>query len=812
MAVRVFNGSGFDSFMGVPAIHASTSVSLTTSYVAGAAFTAPNTTNYITGVVFFLAAKPSLGNIQVEVRESGVSKVSGVALNADLKLGYNYIRFATPYKFTTTAAGAYVPYLKNVTNTSGSCAKDNVVAGPFQAITHDSGAAVGGTDDVMVLGFHDSGMTPKTLTLTGTANSWGSGQTKNPTPTGNRFWSQATIIGAGGTLKFDTAADCKLTQYGNVMVYEGGVYDQRPGASSVSTLSFVNDADGDFALQSVQNLNGGKILTTGKTVSVAATYNGGAGTAANPATFAAAHGFSVGDELVIGWGGTYQQNEVRFVKSIPSPTSVVWSSTKGGAETALTYSHAAGYPVANLTRNSIVTTTNTARGFSVYNSGSVESNDFSYTRFEYPNCISGRGLQLSAYTPATTNINGMVLYNNSASGRASISWSGAAAAADTAEDVVLFNTKGSNFSAQSGIVLGSANRVVRRLYHYAEPGSTTCCAAMSLNAAATACTVDGLWSSGANASNSAGGYALGLYGSGNNLNNVVIDAARVKAVAVEGGQKNEVTNSNFGKVASNTTDVAVASGVLVQTNFLNCDFGSPTLISGYLSALPGSDIAFQDMDGSDDKHRWYTPRGSFWSSGSGLTDTTTRTPGSLALAIKPEDATNGTDDLIVRVPANPTSQVVFYGYLYRNATFSSGNITIELFLPGTLLTDTPDASYTLPTTTGSWLPFVVSAYNPATVARYARVRITAKTATPGATVFLDDIYDAQTGNKVAGLDLWDQGHISPIIVAADYSSIPEQTRVAVWGDQDTYTVGSKGKMLSDTEATTDITQAKVNEL
>ena len=55
-------------------------------------------------------------------------------------------------------------------------------------------------------------------------------------------------------------------------------------------------------------------------------------------------------------------------------------------------------------------------------------------------------------------------------------------------------------------------------------------------------------------------------------------------------------------------------------------------------------------------------------------------------------------------------------------------------------------------------------------------------------------------------------HISPIIVAADYSSIPEQTRVAVWGDQDTYTVGSKGKMLSDTEATTDITQAKVNEL
>lgn len=810
MAVRIFNGSSFDSFMGVPAIHASTNVSLTTSYVAGAAFTAPNTTNKITGVVFFLAAKPSLGNIQVEVRESGVSKVSAVANNADLKLGYNYIRFATPYKFTTTAAGAYVSYIKNVTNTSGSCARDNAVAGPFQAITYDSGAALGGTDDVMVLGFHDSGMTPQTRTLTGTGNSWGSGQTKNPSSTANRFWGQATIIGSGGTLKFDTAADCKLTQYGNVMVYDGGVYDQRPGASSVSTLEFVNDADGDFALMSTQSAYGGKILTTGKTVAVAATYNGGAGTAADPATFTAAHGFAVDDELVIGWGGTYQQNEVRYVISVPNPDEVVWSSTKGGAETALTYSHAIGYPVCNLTRNSIITTTNPARGFSVYNSTSIESNDFGYTRFEYPNCLSGRGLQLSAGGTATTNINGMVLYNNSASGRSSVTWSGAAA--ETVEDIVLYNTKGSNFSAQSGLVLGSANRVVRRLYHYAEPNSTNCCAAMSLNAAATACTVDGLWSSGANANNSAGGYALGVYGSGNSLNNIVIDAARVKAVAVEGGQDNEFTNSRFGTVSSNVTDVMVSSGVLAKTRFLGCDFGSATLISGYLSALPGTDIAFQDMDGNTSKHRWYSPRGSFWSSGSGLTDTTTRTAGSLSLAIKPEDATNGTDDFIVRVPANPTSQVVFYGYLYRNATFSSGDLTVELFLPGTLLTDTPDASYTLPTTTGSWLPFTVAAYNPLTVARYARVRITAKTATAGAYCFLDDIYDAQTGNKVAGLDLWDQGHISPIIVAADYSSIPEQTRVAVWSDDGTYGVGSKGKLLKDTSQVTDQTQAKVDQL
>ena len=106
--------------------------------------------------------------------------------------------------------------------------------------------------------------------------------------------------------------------------------------------------------------------------------------------------------------------------------------------------------------------------------------------------------------------------------------------------------------------------------------------------------------------------------------------------------------------------------------------------------------------------------------------------------------------------------------------------------------------------------FSLSAYYSGTVPRYARIRITAKTATAGAFAFLDDIYDAQTGNKVAGLDLWDQGHISPIIVAADYSSIPEQTRVAVWSDDAAYSVGSKGRTLADTEQNTDVTQAKIN--
>lgn len=41
---------------------------------------------------------------------------------------------------------------------------------------------------------------------------------------------------------------------------------------------------------------------------------------------------------------------------------------------------------------------------------------------------------------------------------------------------------------------------------------------------------------------------------------------------------------------------------------------------------------------------------------------------------------------------------------------------------------------------------------------------------------------------------------------------PEETRVAVWTDNDTYSAGEKGKVLADTEANTDVTQAKIDTL
>lgn len=152
------------------------------------------------------------------------------------------------------------------------------------------------------------------------------------------------------------------------------------------------------------------------------------------------------------------------------------------------------------------------------------------------------------------------------------------------------------------------------------------------------------------------------------------------------------------------------------------------------------------------------------------------------------------EQMAFKVPANPTSEVFVYGYLYRNATFSTGELKVELFLPGTALTSTPDDTYTLATTTGAWMPWVLKAYNPSTDSRYAIVRITAKTATVGAYAFLDDLYDAGTANKVAGLDLWDEGQPSQIMVQSDFSVVP----AAVWQFSDAVTnANTMGRQLVD---------------
>jgi hypothetical protein len=780
MALKTWNGTNWDDHLGTMTLGAS-SVSVTTTGITSSSFTAPNLVNQANGAWIAVTTVPSSGNFIVELMESGVSKASGTINLADIVTGWMYVRFTTPYTFATLTASAYAIRIKNSASNSGTI-RQNGSAVALTQCTYNTATTLGATDDAWVGGFNDSGLTQKTWTITGTTTAFGSGTDTSLPTTWAVGWG--LFIGAGGNVVYDTTANATMQVKGSIGVGKGGVFDMRPGSAYVNTLIFDNVSDGNFGLIVLGSGLGGQALTTGKTVSVVNTYASGTGTAADPVITQTAHGFAVNDEIVIGGGTDYTKNEVRYVKTTPTTTQLTLSATIGGADSALANTHAAGSHIANMTRNSVIKNTNTAFGFSINqsNTSATPASDFSYTRCEYPNCLSGRGLQFgNSLTAINTTFDGLVLYNNSAAGRTSITLSGTGA--QTVSNIILYNTRGTNYSAQSGFALaGSANKTVSGIYHFANPSSTTTCAMLSITSTSTGNVVNNAHSYGANAVAGSLGYAIGIYGSGNTLNSCSVNGARTQGVILDQSVLNTFNNCNLGTIATNTKDILVDTTTLVQAKFIDCSFGSATLISQYLLGLEGTEVTFQNMDGNSSKHRWYTNHGSWWSSGSGLTDTTVRTASSLAVAGKPEDNSAGSS-WIFKIPANPTSQVGVFGYIYRNATFSSGALTVELFLPGTLLTATADASYTFPTTTGSWLPFNISAYYSGSVARYAQVRIKGVTATAGAYFFVDDLYDAGTGNKVAGLDLWDEGKPSSIMVQSDFSVVPS----AVWGYSDATT-------------------------
>lgn len=798
MAMQTYVSAGVhDTMLGSATITATTA-GLTLAGITSSGVTAPNLVNKITGVWICISTLPSnAGNITAEIMESGVSKATATINLADALLGMNYFRFATPYQFATLTASAYTCRLKNTVGTSGNVR--TAASGLWFQFTYDTAGALGASDDLWIGGFNDAGLTTKTCTLSGTANTFGS---KAATSIGStaQTMGAALTIGSGGTFKHDTAANCTTTLKGSVWVTAGGVFDIRGSAtkSIVSTFIIDSTANGDQGLFTATGTVGGQILTTGATYDQYTRYASGTGTAADPLIVSVAWDADVNDEIVIP-GVAYNTNQVRFIKTRNSSTSFVLSATAGGAESAITNTPAAGSYIANLTRNVIIKPVTTTLGYYINNSSNTAGN-FNYTRFEYSDNNSGKTITLSGGLTggATSSFDGIVGYNNSnAGGRHWLAMSGTgdpSTSVTTHTGITSYNTAGTNYNGQSGVGFSTtSNKTVNYLLHY-NGTSTTACAMISLNVSSTGNTFNNCHSYGANAGNSTAGYAIGIFSSSaNTFNNCTVNAARQNAVFFSTAIGNTFNNCNFGTIATNTIDILSTTGTLNQNYFNTCYFSSATLHSNYLNQLDTSICKFQNMDGNTSKHRWYTKYGSFWSSGSGLTDTTVRTASSLALAGKPENATDGAS-WVFKIPANPASQVGIFGYAYRNATFSSGTLKVELFLPGTLLTGTPDATYTFPTTTGSWLPFNISAYYSSSDTRYAQVKITGVTATAGAYFFIDDLYDAGTANKVAGLDLWDEGQPSQIMVQSDFSVVPS----AVWAYSDqTTSTNTMGKRQVD---------------
>lgn len=211
-----------------------------------------------------------------------------------------------------------------------------------------------------------------------------------------------------------------------------------------------------------------------------------------------------------------------------------------------------------------------------------------------------------------------------------------------------------------------------------------------------------------------------------------------------------------GTFAAHSVDI-LCSSTHVEALFNNCLFGAATLVSLYPSLSASSIIKFHKYNETDNNHRWYTKYGIAQSTGAGLTDTTVRTPGSLGLRMAPEDATTGFS-WEFKILARANTGVFWNGFFQKNAAFGADEVTCELFLPGSTVADD---TATLTDLTGDWQVASLAANYTGDVDLYAIVRITAKTATANAYVYLDDFYNGT--NEITALDVWDEGQPSEIM-------------------------------------------------
>lgn len=811
MAIRVANASAdadtaiWEPSLVTPVISTSTAAMTAAGLFTGT-FTAPNTTGKTTGCMINIQSLPTNGgNIVITLQEATLDTVCTATINnADIKIGWQYVRFATPYQWTATTAGRYRFKVANSVGTSGNVYLISAASTVSFIDTYDSPATLGSTDNFLVAGFHNSGVTPVSVRVDGTSLVNGDGADTAVNITTPVSVGAGIQICNGGTLSWDTAASATLQTRGSVVIHDGGTYDKRGSLSDRTIIAkHIIDNQTSSGQYRIIARSGSTYLSNGYVLGTPyAEYVSGTGTSGSHFKVDRATDWAVGDEIIMG-GDTYLQYEKRFIKTVYSSTEFQLSTTAGGAEAALTYTHTATETVANITRNSITDPSNAARGTFFYNGISVAANcNLNWSRWNNIAQGSGNGtLALDNSQNADFTADYLAVVGNGGGNRSGIQINSViprtitgmviaeVAATNTGNGALSFGSisfASTNQSLVDCILIGNTSQALLGTNLY---NSNFTNLRFSAN----------------NTTGAAAGHAIALYSSGvNTFDDCRIDSTRVQGIYLNSAYNTVFNNLRSGMIGTNTADIAAVSGQFAEVLFANSNFNSATLVSGYLGMLQGSEVKFQNLNDNTSTHKWYKRTG-IWES----EPTTVRTAGSLSLVGKPEDATNGLN-WSFKIPVAPTSNVAINGYIYRNATFSSGNIIVELFLPGSLIAD---ATYTLPTTTGSWLDFSLTKYYSGTVARYATVKISGYTAAAGAYFFIDDLYDAGTGNKVAGLDLWDEGKPSEIMVVTDFSSavpvLAAASAVEVWDYSDASTqAGTMGQRQVDAAEDADVAANK----
>jgi hypothetical protein len=793
VAIQDGNWSAAATWNSVVSTYATTSqTSITGSYVNSATFTAANTTNAITGIVIpFQSVGTSNLTVALQFDTTGAGAWADQATETfaltDANSGSKnvLVKFTTPYTPTSTAANRH--RFRIIRNSGGTTSiyVSGTTVWTYLAVYAATGVPAS-TDDVMILGNVE---TAYTVTLDGnqTIGSATGTNVGSNNAQGNMSTGYAVLVDNYGKLAADRTASWSLTCAGAIYRGMANAYidfgtEASPITSSYTgTITFtdsLNTKNGFGSTTTTTGDNGSLTVRGAEVTNITTGYSSGSGTTGSPLITTTTTGWAVNDKILITTtDGTYNHSEYKFIKTI-SGTSITLSNTAGGVEAGLTYTHNTSADILHLTRNVVIKCDSATKTWAYHNQKNHANQWFRWAQME--------------------NVGNSTSYNYGLStgyvGAANGQWGTITGCVfDNFRYNCFYMGDANTFTANKCFFVNSipfaSTRSAIDIQSTAGNKTFTDCYWVDNNQAALAVaganiTLTGGEIVGCNVTNSATQAGLLIAtASYVNITNVNIHTNRQYGILVTSSTaKTKFDNCNIGVAGTNTIDLRLTTNSFADISFEDCTFGSATLISNYLNMVDGSEIRYFMFGSSDTDHRWYTNKGSARSSGSGLTDTTVRTASSLAQVMIPENNSTGMTWEFT-IPAIPQTNVYISGYMYRNATFSSGTLKIEIFLPETPLTGAADTSYTFPTTTSSWLPFNVSAYYSGSTTFLATVRVTAVTATAGAKVFLDDFYDAGLTNKIAGFDLWNDGKPVNLFVANDVSGIPG----LVWQYPDTNT-------------------------
>lgn len=831
MAYRIANSNttltsatGWDTVTNTPTIHASTNLTFTPP-IYSAGYTAPNLTNKATGAAILLISNGmySSGSVTftATLQEYNGAVWSDTAATATLTINTStyfivqnswiYFQYGTPYTFTTTTAGYYRVKLTRSTITNAPTLRADSGGANFAFMaTDDRTGALASTDDILVLGINYA---DTTVTLDGTV-SIGSGIGALVTPTTPATLSFGLYLGSHGIATADTTANVTITCKGHFLTtWLSALNVGSSGTAYPSSykfkFSFNPTANGDFGFRSFN----GEIALYGTPKTTTAlwktTFSSGLGTAASPLIVSDSVDWSVGDEiavLAISDNATnYNEVEWKFIKTKNSATSYVLSDTVGGAESALIYTHTNAY-VVNVERNILFNTTDTTKaayyGFSNSPKSFVSFPSYGginikWTRFETTGLSSAvdplMGVSFIGFTTFTfdysvcyrpilagfwgsnnvipVTIEGLICCR--ASSGASYLLYGQAMANKTLNDCFIFDGN-TNYAL---VPYGSVNIFNRTVINGCRKAST-----------------------------STGAGAINLQLSTNNqFNDCEFNCCGLMFLYPVSSTGNVFNRCGFGTKGKNLYDFSAIQS-LQTARFTDCTFNPNTfwIENNYSNLFDGSEIVFENYNTTTNNHLWYTPYGIASATGSGLSDTLVRTPGSFNVRIAPSNSSPGFSWAFL-IPANKNQVVPFSGYFLKNVAMGTDVCTVSLFLPGNPITGTPDATTTLSNNvsnawTGSAVQAVsLAAYYTGTVDTFATVVINAKSTTAGAYLYCADFYNSgdttTVFDKLAGLTIWYQGKPSPIITQLSLGGIAP----AVWGvaTSGLTTPGTVGKLIVD---------------